>query len=59
MTQILPNREKRKKHHPTSLRIPDEMLKRLDVAARSTGNTRSETVLSLLKWALEKYEKAN
>lgn len=41
---------------PLSMRFPKALLKRLDACATATGNTRTEVVMHLLRWALESYE---
>ena len=41
---------------PLSLRVPEQLLKRIDVVAKETRNSRTDAVLHLLRWALSKYE---
>ncbi len=43
---------------PLSFRVPEAMLKRIDKVAKETRNSRSETVLHLLRWAVDAYEKS-
>lgn len=42
---------------PLSLRIPEKVLRRIDAVAKATGNPRSETMLHLMRWALDEYER--
>lgn len=42
---------------PLSIRFPLALLKRIDAAAKATGNNRTETILHLLRWALDEYER--
>jgi metal-responsive CopG/Arc/MetJ family transcriptional regulator len=39
------------------LRFPEKLLVRIDKCAKATGNSRTDTVLHLIRWALEEYEK--
>lgn len=41
---------------PLSIRFPKTVLTRIDAAAKATGNSRTETILHLLRWALDEYE---
>lgn len=41
---------------PTSVRIPKSMLEEIDAAAKDTGLSRSETILQLLRWALDEHK---
>lgn len=41
---------------PLSMRFPKGLLKRVDACADATGNTRTDVVMHLLRWALETYE---
>lgn len=41
---------------PLSMRVPEQLLKRVDAVAKETRNSRTDTVLHLLRWALNKYE---
>ncbi len=42
---------------PLSIRFPDALLKRVDAAAKTSGNDRSTTVLHLVRWALDEYDR--
>jgi metal-responsive CopG/Arc/MetJ family transcriptional regulator len=39
-----------------TLRMPKKLLERLERCAKETSNNRSDTVLHLLRWALNRYE---
>lgn len=41
---------------PTSFRVPEKLLARIDACADETGNDRTDTILHLIRWALSKYE---
>lgn len=41
---------------PLSIRFPKAVLVRIDAAAKATGNSRTETIMHLLRWALDEYE---
>ena len=41
---------------PVSLRIPERLIERLDAVAKATGNPRTETILHLVRWALDEYD---
>lgn len=41
---------------PLSVRYPKGLLVRIDACAKDTGNSRTETLLHLLRWALDEYE---
>ncbi len=56
VNRIVPEGEG-KPSDPVSLRIPEKLLKRLDACASATGNARYETILHLLRWALDEYER--
>lgn len=40
-----------------SLRMPKALVDRLDAAAESTGNTRTDVIVRLLGWALDERER--
>jgi metal-responsive CopG/Arc/MetJ family transcriptional regulator len=42
---------------PLSLRIPEKLVKRVDAVAKATGNSRTETILHLMRWALDEYDR--
>lgn len=41
---------------PLSIRYPKGLVDRLDVCAKETGNTRNDTIMHLLRWALTEWE---
>ena len=43
------------KTSPLSIRFSEALMRRLDAVAKVTGNNRSETVLHLVRWALDEY----
>jgi len=53
---IIPKRDRGELSDPVSVRFPKDVLKRIDRAAAETRNKRSEAILHLVEWALEKYE---
>lgn len=42
---------------PLSIRFPDDLLRRVDACAAATGNKRSRTVVHLVTWAIDQWEK--
>lgn len=42
--------------HPLSVRYPEKLLARIDACAEETGNSRTDAILHLLRWALDRYE---
>lgn len=42
---------------PTSIRMPESMLKEIDAAAKEMDLSRSEAMLQLLRWALNEHER--
>lgn len=40
-----------------SLRVPQRVLERVDAVAEDTGHDRTATVLHLLRWALDEYDR--
>lgn len=42
---------------PLSIRFPEKLIARLDVVAKSTGNSRTEVILHLCRWGLDEYER--
>lgn len=43
------------KGKPLSMRVPEQVLKRIDKVAHETQNSRTDAILHLLRWALDKY----
>lgn len=41
---------------PLSVRYPKALLARVDACADATGNSRTDTIMHLLRWALDDYE---
>lgn len=41
---------------PMSLRVPKKLVERIDAVAKATGNPRTETLLHLVRWALDEYD---
>lgn len=41
---------------PMSLRVPEKLIERIDTVAKETGNARTETLLHLVRWALDEYD---
>jgi metal-responsive CopG/Arc/MetJ family transcriptional regulator len=39
------------------MRYPKLLLQRVDAVAKETGNPRTETILHLIRWALDEYDK--
>lgn len=39
-----------------TLKIPAKLKARVDAAAKMTGNNRSQTILALMRWALDEFE---
>ena len=54
---IVPATERLELTRPLSFRMPAAMLRRVDQVAKATGNTRSDVLLYLLRWALVAYDK--
>lgn len=44
---------------PLSIAFPEKMIERIDRIAKETGNSRSDTVRHLLRWAMDAYDKGN
>lgn len=42
---------------PLSLRVPEKLISRIDAVAKETGNARTETLLHLVRWALDEYDR--
>ena len=40
---------------PLSLRVPEKLIERIDAVAKATGNPRTDTIMHLLRWALDEY----
>lgn len=40
---------------PLSLRVPERLIERIDAVAKATGNPRTDTIMHLLRWALDEY----
>ena len=38
-----------------SLRVPERLIERIDAVAKATGNPRTDTIMHLLRWALDEY----
>jgi hypothetical protein len=58
MSPIIPPGEGRPSSSPMSLRIPEVLKKRIERMARETKNTKHDTVLHMLRWAADAYDKA-
>lgn len=43
--------------YPLSMRYPKGLLKRIDKVAKETGNTRTDTILHMLRWALAEVDR--
>lgn len=41
---------------PISIRFTKQLLKRIDAAAKATGNNRTDVIQHLVRWALTEYE---
>lgn len=41
---------------PLSMRYPKKLLERVDACADETGHNRTDTIMHLLRWALEEFE---
>jgi len=39
-----------------TLKMPAKLKARVDAAAKATGNNRSQTMLALMRWALDQFE---
>lgn len=39
-----------------TFKVPAKLKARIDAAAKETGNNRTQTMLSLMRWALDEYE---
>lgn len=39
-----------------TIRMPKKLLERIEKATRDTGNTRSDTILHLLRWGISAHE---
>lgn len=53
----LPPREDEGKPEPTSIRIGDKLLARLDAIAAARGYSRSEAILAIIRWGVRELEK--
>lgn len=42
---------------PLSLRVPERLIERIDAVAKATGNPRTDTIMHLLRWALDEYDR--
>ena len=40
----------------TSVRLPEDLLKRLDTIATETNRSRNEVIAELLRWAVKEYD---
>lgn len=40
-----------------TLKIPKKLKARVDSAAKATGNNRSQTILALVRWGLDEFER--
>jgi metal-responsive CopG/Arc/MetJ family transcriptional regulator len=40
-----------------TLKIPKKLKGRVDAAAKTTGNNRSQTILALVRWGLDEFER--
>lgn len=40
-----------------TVRLPEQLLRRIEQCAKETSNNRSDAILHLLRWALSAYEK--
>lgn len=52
---IIPPKPKEPKVVGTSVRLPEEMVTRLDEIALETERSRNEVVVYLLQWAMQQY----
>lgn len=43
---------------PLSFRCPEKLLNRLKAIAKATGNSQTDAILHLLRWAATEYESA-
>ena len=41
---------------PLSIRYPKQLISRIDACAKATGNNRTETIMHLLRWALDEFD---
>lgn len=55
---IIPENEEKGPSRPLALRFPVALIKRLDRAAAATGNSRTQVIIHLLRWGLDRYEQA-
>lgn len=39
-----------------TFKVPKKLKARIDAAAKETGNNRTQTMLSLMRWALDEYD---
>lgn len=39
-----------------TLKIPAKLKARVDAASKATGNNRTQTILALMRWALDEFE---
>lgn len=56
VSRILPPKDPEGELVATSLRIPEALVKRLDVVAKESSYSRTEVILHFLRWALQEYE---
>lgn len=42
---------------PTSIRIPESLLKEIDAAAKEMDLSRSEAILQMLRWSVDQHER--
>lgn len=41
---------------PLSMRVPEQIMKDVEKIAKETGNSRTDAILHLLRWAIAKYK---
>lgn len=54
---VLPMKESEGSLEVLTLKVPVKLKARIDAAAKQTGNNRTQTMLALMRWALDQFEK--
>lgn len=54
---VLPDKTDEGPLEMLTIKVPKKLKERIDAAAKETGNNRSQTMLSLIRWSLDQFEK--
>lgn len=56
MVSVLQRREDEGELEILTLKVPAKLKARIDAAAKATANNRTQTMLALMRWALDQFE---